>query len=70
MAPHRTFSPEEFERLVQLSHLYSSLVRLLGLGTSATDPGARALHLPSIQEVYDEVARLKLLAESAPSGSD
>ena len=61
-----TPSPDHWERFDELNHLFASLVRLLGMAKPL--PGQRAEQLrvfqtPSTQEVYDEVARLKALAE-------
>jgi hypothetical protein len=63
----RTPSPDHWERFDDLNHLYASLVRLLGLAKPLRGQSAeqlRVLQLPSTQAIYEEVARLKALAEA------
>jgi hypothetical protein len=62
----RTASPDHWEKFDELNHLYASLVRLLGIAKPLPAESTEQLmvfQMPSTQEVYDEVARLKALAE-------
>jgi hypothetical protein len=63
---HERTSLDHSERFDDLNHLYASLVRLLGIAKPLPGQSTeqlRVFQLPSTREVYDEVARLKALAE-------